>query len=95
VEVTLVDANHCPGAVQLLFRLPSGASYVHCGDMRFTPALMDSPALQRFTNPDALFLDTTYCAPRCACVEPPPSPWRACSCSAPRPCSTPAQLPAA
>lgn len=64
VEVTLVDANHCPGAVQLLFQLPDGRRYVHSGDMRFVSRLLLNPHLQRFKGADALFLDTTYCNPR-------------------------------
>ena len=65
VEVTLVDANHCPGAVQFLFQLPDGGPrYVHCGDMRFCAALKDDPHLRRFVGARAVFLDTTYCNPR-------------------------------
>ncbi|KAK9829240.1 hypothetical protein WJX72_004715 [[Myrmecia] bisecta] len=64
VEVTLVDANHCPGAVQLLFRLPTGERYVHCGDMRFCTRLLADPHLGRFRGANAVFLDTTYCNPR-------------------------------
>ena len=65
VEVTLVDANHCPGAVQFLFQLPNGGPrYVHCGDMRFCAALKEDAHLQRFVGARAVFLDTTYCNPR-------------------------------
>lgn len=59
-----MDANHCPGAVQLLFALPDGSRYVHCGDMRYAPHLLASPTLQHFRGPSALYLDTTYCNPR-------------------------------
>ena len=63
--MTLVDANHCPGAVQFLFQLPGGgARYVHCGDMRFSKAQMENCHLQRFVGARAVFLDTTYCHPR-------------------------------
>lgn len=62
--MTLVDANHCPGAVQFLFRLPTGEKYVHCGDMRFSPKLLDNPLLAAFRNCTAVYLDTTYCNPR-------------------------------
>ncbi|RMZ54155.1 hypothetical protein APUTEX25_005311, partial [Auxenochlorella protothecoides] len=64
VEVTLVDANHCPGAVQFLFQLQDGRKYIHCGDMRYAPHLKSDPHLQRFVGADAVFLDTTYCNKR-------------------------------
>ena len=49
------------GAVQFLFRLPDGARYVHCGDMRFCRGLLDNEHLRRFVGADAVYLDTTYC----------------------------------
>lgn len=65
VQVILVDANHCPGAVQFLFHLPDGRRYVHTGDMRFSPSLLDvAPLRERFHNPDILYLDTTYSNPK-------------------------------
>ena len=75
VEVTLVDANHCPGAVQLLFRLPGGQRYVHCGDFRFHARMLADARLAAFQRAAALYLDTTYCQPNfCfplqACLRP-------------------------
>jgi DNA ligase-1 len=63
--VTLIDATHCPGAVQVLFQLPdNGPTYLHCGDMRFTPSLLANPALVPARGCEGVFLDTTYCNPR-------------------------------
>ena len=47
--------------MQFLFKLPDGSRYVHCGDMRYCPAMQDNAQLQRFVGADAVFLDTTYC----------------------------------
>lgn len=60
VQVTLIDANHCPGAVQLLFELPDGSKYIHCGDMRYCRQMQDNPHLARFRGANAVFLDTTW-----------------------------------
>ncbi|KAM7529810.1 hypothetical protein LguiB_033220 [Lonicera macranthoides] len=63
-EVSLIDANHCPGAVQFLFKVPvSGkfARYVHTGDFRYRNDMKFEPVLSEFVGADAVFLDTTYC----------------------------------
>ncbi|XP_031395573.1 DNA ligase 6 isoform X1 [Punica granatum] len=67
-EVTLIDANHCPGAVQFLFKIPIGDGklerYVHTGDFRFCDSMRGEPFLKEFVGCDAIFLDTTYCNPK-------------------------------
>ncbi|KAK4416448.1 DNA ligase 6 [Sesamum alatum] len=76
-EVWLVDANHCPGAVQFLFKVPAscdkgaGSSgivtfekYVHTGDFRYCDEMKNESALSEFIGADAVFLDTTYCNPK-------------------------------
>ncbi|KAK7394186.1 hypothetical protein VNO78_14707 [Psophocarpus tetragonolobus] len=68
-HVTLLDANHCPGAVQFLFSVPLPSlslslRYVHTGDFRFSTSMLSEPAFSPFVGADALFLDTTYCNPK-------------------------------
>ncbi|KAJ1284834.1 hypothetical protein BS78_03G235400 [Paspalum vaginatum] len=65
-EVTAVDANHCPGAIQLLFSSPGSKAerYVHTGDFRYTESMTRDPNLLEFVGADAVFLDTTYCNPK-------------------------------
>lgn len=67
-QVTLIDANHCPGAVLLLFQLPDGRAILHTGDFRYDantmrrhPALAALPSAGGLT---ALYLDTTYLNPK-------------------------------
>uniref|UniRef100_A0A0D3ESL3 DNA ligase n=1 Tax=Oryza barthii TaxID=65489 RepID=A0A0D3ESL3_9ORYZ len=64
--VVAVDANHCPGAVQFLFRSsgPNAERYVHTGDFRFSQSMITEPNLLEFIGADAVFLDTTYCNPK-------------------------------
>lgn len=59
--VTLLDANHCPGAVMVLLEGYFG-TVLHTGDFRFHPRMLDEPALNgKFV--DHLVLDNTYASP--------------------------------
>lgn len=60
-----MDANHCPGAVQLIFKLRDGRRFLHCGDMRFSEAMLRNPHVAACRQAQTtVFLDTTYCNPR-------------------------------
>ncbi|CAK94931.1 unnamed protein product (macronuclear) [Paramecium tetraurelia] len=74
VKVTFLDANHCPGAVMILFQGYFG-TILHTGDMRFNMEMIPkNPQLyppQNISNEngkcsidiDELILDNTYCDP--------------------------------
>jgi len=67
-EVMLIEANHCPGAVQILFRVSTRDGeikrYVHMGDMRYSSNMKLKPVLYEFIGVDTVYLDTTYYNPK-------------------------------
>ncbi|XP_045912990.1 5' exonuclease Apollo [Micropterus dolomieu] len=62
MTVTLIDANHCPGAVMFLFEGYFG-SILYTGDFRYTPSMLREPCLRTNTTIDVLYLDNTSCDP--------------------------------
>lgn len=62
MTVTLIDANHCPGAVMFLFEGYFG-SILYTGDFRYTPFMLREPGLRTNTTIDVLYLDNTNCDP--------------------------------
>jgi DNA cross-link repair 1A protein len=68
ITVTLLDANHCPGAVMFLFEV-GNKRLLHVGDFRWNNfIMMEMPQLRAFSTMkprlDEIFLDTTYCDPK-------------------------------
>lgn len=62
MTLTLIDANHCPGAVMFLFEGYFG-TILYTGDFRYTPAMLREPCLRTNTTVDVLYLDNTNCDP--------------------------------
>lgn len=65
VTVTFLDANHCPGAVIILFEIGK-RKILHTGDFRWNRDTMMPPlrSLLSTSGLDDLYLDTTYCDPK-------------------------------
>jgi len=75
IEVTTFDANHCPGAIMILFKGYMG-TILHTGDFRFDKrmlyenSLLYPPHLRCFAKVeqcsihiDELIFDNTFCDP--------------------------------
>ncbi|CAA0838560.1 sterile alpha motif (SAM) domain-containing protein [Striga hermonthica] len=62
-DVTCFDANHCPGAIIILFEPPNGKPVLHTGDFRFCEEMKELSILQTCSI-YTLILDTTYCNPQ-------------------------------
>lgn len=68
IIVTLLDANHCPGAVMFLFQVGK-RKILHVGDFRWSREVMlqHQPLREIYSKQaelEQLFLDTTYCNPK-------------------------------
>ncbi|KAL9659293.1 hypothetical protein QQ045_024098 [Rhodiola kirilowii] len=63
IEVTCLDANHCPGSIIIVFKPPNGKAVLHTGDFRFNEGMFNLAAV--LSSPiHTLILDTTYCDPQ-------------------------------
>lgn len=63
VDVTCLDANHCPGSGIFILE-GAGKRYLHCGDFRVCSEMVHN--LAAFGKFDRVYLDTTYLDPQYA-----------------------------
>ncbi|XP_062023399.1 DNA cross-link repair protein SNM1 [Rosa rugosa] len=63
IDVTCLDANHCPGSIIILFEPPNSKAVLHTGDFRFSEDAASMTVL-RTSSIHTLILDTTYCNPQ-------------------------------
>ncbi|XP_014778254.1 5' exonuclease Apollo [Octopus bimaculoides] len=65
VTVVAIDANHCPGSVMLLFQGYFGCM-LYTGDFRYEPKVITDSYLSSLNySVDTLYLDNTFCDPKC------------------------------
>ncbi|XP_053705804.1 5' exonuclease Apollo [Synchiropus splendidus] len=62
LTVTLIDANHCPGAVMFLFEGYFG-TILYTGDFRYAPVMLRELYQKTSGTIDVLYLDNTNCDP--------------------------------
>ena len=66
MTVTLIDANHCPGSVMFLFDGYFGR-ILYTGDFRYSDSMLKSLSSELLKSSiDVLYLDNTFCSPKCA-----------------------------
>ncbi|KAM2969073.1 hypothetical protein FF2_016230 [Malus domestica] len=63
INVTCLDANHCPGSIIILFEPPDSKAVLHTGDFRYSDSAASMSFLQACSI-HTLILDTTYCNPQ-------------------------------
>ncbi len=64
MTVSLIDANHCPGSVMFLFQGYFG-TILYTGDFRYSHTMFVDTPLSSSLEIDVLYLDNSYCEPRC------------------------------
>ena len=62
-HLTLIDANHCPGAVCIIIEV-GNRKILHVGDMRFDTCMTSWDGWKDLKCIDLCYLDTTYCHPK-------------------------------
>ena len=58
-HVTLLDANHCPGAVMFLFESETFGTVLATGDFKYSLQLRENPILNEI-QVDTCYIDNTY-----------------------------------
>lgn len=58
--MTMLEANHCPGAALIFFHLADGRRVLHTGDFRACKLMQSYPLLVN-QRVHSVYLDTTYC----------------------------------